>query len=232
LPALANDDLNARRRSQLLRNISQNRIRTNLKLALSLENNLLDVFFCDECPCAEGIEILPLSGSSLQNAVTDALTNDDVKTLRHALIMDDFTPIVNEASAKIIVDSETGEIKGLGVTIPYQGDGLYSAIYYFNCYLEDMEVAAAATSYEHDDQVSMDVYKINEDGEVTITSLHGQSCTYNCVLACCVAAGMSPIAAAGCITACITCAVSGWPACFLCGFCGGIVLGCAIGCCT
>lgn len=190
-----------------------------------------DLFFCDECPSEQGIEIEPLHGDELHLAVSEALQNEDVKTLRDALIADGYTPMVDGASANNVVDMETGDTKGLGVVISFRGEGIYSAIYYFHCLFEDTEYAAASIAYEFEDQVNMNVYKVTEEGEVTVIVVHGQSCTWNCVMDCCIARGLSGFTAAACISACITCATTGWPACFACGYCGGVVLRCAVDCC-
>ena len=177
---------------------------------------------CPECPCAEK-EIVPLYGAELYKALSEALQNQDVKILRNAFTEDGYTPIVPDVTAYEAVD------EGFSVIIPFKGDCLYAAIYYGHT--EDFEGAGAAIVYELGDEWVMDVYEVNEEGEVTVTELRDHSCTFGCVYDCLIWMGFSPLGAASCITACIGCLGGMLPACLLCGFCSGVVLGCADICC-
>lgn len=195
------------------------------------QNYWYEVFTCEERPIPEGVEIIPLSGAELHKTIAQALENDMVNTLKDALLHDGYTPEVNDASANIAVDEETGSVNGFTVVIPFRGDSVYAAIYFFHSYLEDFDQVVASVAYRFEEQVNVDIYKINDEGDVDITTLHDHSCTWDCMAECCENAGLSPLAVVACISACITCYMTGLPACLVCATCGGIVIGCAIGCC-
>ena len=177
---------------------------------------------CQECPCQECPEVVPLSGAELYKALSEALQNEDVKTLKDAFKERDYTPDVSDATAYKGAD-------GFTVVIPFKGDCLYSAIYYLHA--EDFKGAAAATVYELGDEWVMDTYEITDEGELKITEIRGHSCSTGCIYDCLLFFGISPIGAVACVAACLSCMGGLLPACMVCGFCSGFILGCIDVCC-
>lgn len=129
------------------------------------------------------------------------------------------------------------------VVIPFRGESDYVAIYYGVTSGTEKAAAVSVLGIENSacaitadcctettGEVQFRYYYV-EQSVVKVKDGAGNPCTWNCLSSCVQYYGLSPLAAAGCISACISCFLSAWPDCIICSACGGVVVGCAAACC-
>jgi hypothetical protein len=188
--------------------------------------------------------IVELYDGQLGQALSQALADDEVQLLRDALLAEGFRPGVNDATAYQATWEADGDSHyAVTVVIPFRGESDYVAIYYG--VTSGMEKAGAVSvsgieNYacaitgdcctETTGEVQFRYYYV-EQSVVKVKEVVGNPCTWNCVSSCVQYYGISLIAAAGCISACISCFASLWPSCIVCSVCSGVIVGCAAACC-
>ncbi len=188
--------------------------------------------------------IVELYGRQLGQALEQALADDEVRLLRDALMAEGFRPGVNDATAYQATWEADGDSHyAVTVVIPFRGESDYVAIYYGVTSGTEKAAAVSVSGIENSacaitadcctettGEVQFRYYYV-EQSVVKVKEGAGNPCTWNCLSSCVQYYGLSVLAAAGCIAACISCYLSAWPACIVCSACGGIVVGCAAACC-
>jgi len=179
--------------------------------------------------------IVQLSGPERGKAVAQALSNEDVKLLRSALIAEGARPRVNEAEAyRATQEDESGTHEAVVLVIPFGGDPDYMGITYGKMDGRGEEAIAWSVYTLNDGTLTLLLYYV-EDGEVKTTEVgtRSPSCL-DCTIQCVQASGLSPWTVWTCVVACVACFTPPfpWPACLICGPCAGIVIGCAMQCCA
>ncbi|GEM_PF-3847483 len=188
----------------------------------------------EDCPCCTvpeeilGATITELTGSEANVAIAQALTSEEVRILRLALLDAGYTPRVDQAKAASAVwDDEEGTHQGWAVVIPFEGEGLGASITYGQIDGQEQAIGAVVVDVEH-----MEVYSV-VGGEVLRTVLN--PCTSACVSNCLAGGDCRGLAWTLCITQCILAFFGCVPCAFTCavcaGWCTGEVLGCVAACC-
>jgi len=142
---------------------------------------------CHDTPQAQvaNFSFIQLEGPDLHKAVAEALADDQVKTLRLALINDENTP-KTDGAVGYEMELESGPL--LVVILPFEGEADVAVITYLR--YNDAAFAFAATFFMTEEgKVYAVFYYVEEDGTVAKSEYDDFWCCVGCAISCGVGCG-------------------------------------------